>query len=104
MNNDKRMILAIAVYAAVITLILNTLNADAHEQFLARESKSAVEGMAESDQMVQTVMYVSIRSGSEDLQNSGGFLINEFVSTRAHFSDCTESKISDCTSLCREDL
>lgn len=104
MNNDKRMILAIAVYAAVITMILHTLSADAHEQFLATENKYAVEEMVESNPVVQTVVHVSMCSGGEDLQTSGGFLINEYLSTTAHSSECMESKISNCAPVWREDL
>jgi hypothetical protein len=33
MNNDKRIILAIALYAAVITMVLHTLDSEAHERF-----------------------------------------------------------------------
>jgi hypothetical protein len=33
MNNDKRMILAIALYAAVITMILHTLSSEGHQRF-----------------------------------------------------------------------
>lgn len=33
MNNDKRIILAIALYAAVITMVLHTLNSEGHERF-----------------------------------------------------------------------
>ena len=37
MNNDKRIILAIAVYAAVITMVLHTLNSEGHQRFITTE-------------------------------------------------------------------
>jgi hypothetical protein len=33
MNNDKRIILAIALYAAVVTMVLHTLDSEGHERF-----------------------------------------------------------------------
>jgi hypothetical protein len=33
MNNEKRIILAIALYAAVITMVLHTLDSDGHQRF-----------------------------------------------------------------------
>jgi hypothetical protein len=37
MNNDKRIILAIALYAAVITMVLHTLTTEGHQRFNVAE-------------------------------------------------------------------
>lgn len=37
MNNDKRIILAIALYAAVITMVLHTLSSEGHARFSSTE-------------------------------------------------------------------
>jgi hypothetical protein len=38
MNNDKRIILAIALYAAVITMVLHTLSSEGHERFPTKQA------------------------------------------------------------------
>jgi hypothetical protein len=49
MNNDKRIILAIAVYAAVITMVLHTLNSEGHQRYITTEQSAqyleATDGM-----------------------------------------------------------
>ena len=40
MNNEKRIILAIALYAAVITMVLHTLESDGHERFTTRKQSA----------------------------------------------------------------
>jgi hypothetical protein len=40
MNNDKRIILAIAVYAAVMTMILHTLTSEGHQRINSAKQQS----------------------------------------------------------------
>lgn len=46
MNNDKRIILAIAVYAAVITMVLHTLSSEGHERFSTTEQPAQYQYVA----------------------------------------------------------
>ena len=48
MNNDKRIILAIALYAAVITMVLHTLDSEAHERFTSKKQSLQIHTTCEA--------------------------------------------------------
>ena len=48
MNNDKRIILAIALYAAVITMVLHTIGSEAHQRFISTKQSAQVTNTCES--------------------------------------------------------
>lgn len=60
MNNDKRIILAIALYAAVITMVLHTLSSEGHERF---PTKHAAHHLNASEALVPTSSMSGILCG-----------------------------------------
>ena len=60
MNNDKRIILAIALYAAVMTMVLHTLTSEGHQRYnVAEQHHFKYTGNEEcTDDMVSTAPIV----------------------------------------------
>ena len=77
MNNDKRIILAIALYAAVITMVLHTLDSEAHERFTS------------SKQSVQ--IYTTCEATTADDSMAGGLCTDLECSEQEMFSSQPDS-------------
>ena len=66
MNNDKRIILAIALYAAVITMVLHTLESEGHDRFSSTKRSEQIDVKCERINPISSMSQICSETSCTD--------------------------------------